>query len=137
MDHECGHDDGPHHGSWTLTIDGLTKVKRVNSVLIGVILSVAALSGRQGTQTFTGVITDDVCAKDGHGGMQMGPTDAECTRLCVMVHDASYVLADGKAVYALSDQRTPYEFSGQKVKVVGTLDAKTNTIRVDSMTAAE
>ena len=112
-------------------------MKRVNSVLIGVILSVAALSGRQGTQTFTGVITDDVCAKDGHGGMQMGPTDAECTRLCVMVHDASYVLADGKAVYALSDQRTPYEFSGEKVKVVGTLDAKTNTIRVDSMTAAE
>lgn len=118
-------------------IEGLTGRKRVNSVLIGVILSVAALSGRQGTQTFTGVITDDVCAKEGHRGMQMGPTDAECTRLCVMVHDASYVLADSKDVYALSDQRTPYEFAGQKVKVVGTLDVKTNTIHVDSMTAAE
>ena len=112
-------------------------MKKVIPVLIGVILSAAALAGRQGRQTFTGVITDDVCAKDGHSGMQMGPTDAECTRLCVMVHDASYVLADGKTTYALSDQRTPYEFAGEKVKVVGTLDVKTNTIQVDSMTAAE
>lgn len=111
-------------------------MKTVNA-LIGVLLAVAAVSGRQGTQMFTGVITDDVCAKDGHRGMQMGPTDAECTRLCVMVHDASYVLADGKTVYALSDQRTPYEFAGQKVTIAGTLDVKTNTIQVDSMAAAE
>ena len=145
MDHECGHDDGPHHGSGTLNIDEfadlrtceLAHLKRIRSALIGVMLSVTALSGRQGTQTFTGIITDDVCAQEGHGGMQMGPTDAECTRLCVMIHDASYVLADGKTVYALSDQRTPYEFAGRTVNVVGTLDGRTNTIQVDSMTAAE
>jgi hypothetical protein len=67
----------------------------------------------------------------------MGPTDAECTRLCVMVHDGAYVLYDGKDVYMLSDQQTPEKFAGEKVRVVGTLDAKTRTLHVDSMTAAK
>ena len=44
---------------------------------------------------------------------------------------------DGKNVYALSDQQTPEKFAGQKVKVVGTLDAKTRTIHVDSIRAAQ
>jgi hypothetical protein len=67
----------------------------------------------------------------------MGPTDAECARLCVTVHGARYVLSDGKDVYELSDQRTPEEFAARKVKVVGTLDAASKTIRVKSITAAE
>ena len=29
-------------------------------------------------QTFTGVITDHMCAETGHAAMRMGPTDAEC-----------------------------------------------------------
>lgn len=69
--------------------------------------------------------------------MRMGPTDAECTTACIDVHGASYVLYDGKDVYMLSDQRMPEKFAGQKVKVTGTLDAKTKTIRVDSITGAK
>jgi hypothetical protein len=69
--------------------------------------------------------------------MRMGPTDAECTRACVDVHGASYVLYDGKDVYMLNDQRMPEKFAGQKVKVTGTLDAKTKTIRVDTITGAK
>ena len=69
--------------------------------------------------------------------MRMGPTDAECTLACVDVHGASYVLYDGKTAYMLSDQRTPEKFAGQKVKVVGTLEAKTKTIQVDSISAAK
>ena len=49
---------------------------------------------------------------------------------------AAYVLVDGTNVYVLSDQKTPGDLAGQKVKVVGTLDAKTKTIRVESMVAA-
>ena len=105
-------------------------------VIVG-LLALAALSGAQRTQTFSGVITDDVCARDGHAGMQMGPTDAECTRLCVMLHGASYVLYDGKDVYTLIGQNEPDEFAGQKVRVVGTLDAKTKAIHVESITAAD
>lgn len=105
--------------------------------LILSLLLVAALSAAQAKQTFTGVVTDNMCARDGHAGMRMGPTDAECTRLCVMVHDATYVLYDGKDVYTLSDQQTPEKFAARKVRVIGTLDAKTKTIQVDSITAAK
>jgi len=87
--------------------------------------------------TFTGVITDSMCARADHSHMQMGPTDAECTIACVQVHDASYVLFDGKAAYTLSDQKTPEKFAGKKVTVKGTLNAKTNTIQVDSIAAAK
>jgi hypothetical protein len=69
--------------------------------------------------------------------MKMGSTDAECTLACIDAHGATYVLYDGKEAYTLSDQRTPEKFAGQKVTVVGTLDAKTKTIQVDSITAAK
>jgi hypothetical protein len=46
-------------------------------------------------------------------------------------------LSDGKAVYTLSDQTTPEKVAGQKVTVIGTLDAKTKKIQVDSITAAK
>jgi hypothetical protein len=104
----------------------------VKTLLIG-LLALSALSAAQGKQTFTGIISDEMCARAGHGSMRMGPTDAECTTLCVMLHGTSYVLQDGKAIYLLSDQQTPEKFAGQKVKVVGVLDAKTQTIRVESI----
>ena len=78
-----------------------------------------------------------MCAKGGHAQMRMGPTDAECTIACVGAHGATYVIDDGKNVYALSDQRMPEKLAGQKVRVVGTLDAKTKTIKVDSIRTAK
>jgi len=105
--------------------------------LPGVLLVYGALFAAASPQTFTGTITDDMCAKAGHSQMRMGPTDAECTLACVDVHGASYVLYDGKDVYMLSDQRMPEKFAGQKVKVTGTLDAKTKTIQVNSITGTK
>ena len=99
--------------------------------------AVVALAAPPGKQTFTGSITDSMCADGDHSHMKMGPTDAECTKACVSIHGASYVLYDGKEVYTLSDQRTPEKFAGKKVTVTGTLDAKTKTIQVDSITAAK
>ena len=78
-----------------------------------------------------------LCGKDGHSQMRMGPTDAECAVACISAHGASYVLYDGKDVYTLSDQKTPEKFAAQKVRVIGTLDDKTKTIQVDSITAAK
>jgi hypothetical protein len=95
------------------------------------------VSAAPAKQTFTGTIADNMCAKAGHAQMRMGPTDAECTIACIGVHGATYVLYDGKNVYTLSDQRTPEKFAAQKVRVVGTLDPKTNTIQVESMTAVK
>ena len=88
-------------------------------------------------QTFSGVITDSMCADGDHSHMRMGPTDADCTNACVSVHGASYVLYDGKQSYTLSDQKTPEKFAGKKVTVRGDLDAAKMTIQVDSIAAAK
>jgi len=105
--------------------------------LIWTLLALASVAAAQGKQTFTGTITDSICANGGHAQMRMGPTDADCTTACVSAHDAKYVLSDGKDVYTLSDQGTPEKFAGQKVSIVGILDAKTKTIQVDSISAAK
>jgi len=101
------------------------------SLLVAVTLSAAPQK-----QTFTGVVTDEMCPLGTHSHMRMGPTDAECAKACAMSHDARYVLFDGKSAYFLSDQKTPEKFAAQKVRVTGTLDAKTLTIKVESMAAA-
>jgi Protein of unknown function (DUF5818) len=104
----------------------------MRSLLIG-LLAALTLGGVQSTQTFVGVVSDEMCALD-HTAMRMGPTDAECTHACVEEHDAAYVLADDTRIYRLSDQSRAKPFAGRKVKVVGTLDAATNTIAVTSIT---
>ena len=101
------------------------------------LLAVAALAAAADKQTFTGTITDTMCADADHSQMRMGPTDAECAVACASVHDAMYVLYDGKQAYALSDQRTAEKLAAQKVRVIGTLDAKTKMIQVESITAAK
>jgi hypothetical protein len=101
------------------------------------LLTIAALAPAQNKRTFTGTITDSMCATADHSGMKMGPTDAECTVACVEAHGALYVLYDGKDVYTLSDQKTPEKFAGKRVTVAGTLDPKTKAIRVDSIAAAK
>jgi type 1 fimbria pilin len=100
------------------------------------LLALATFSAAPAERTFTGTISDDMCAIAGHARMQMGPTDAECTRACVALHGAAYVLVSGKNVYVLGGQTTADQLAGQRVKVVGMLDAKTKTIRVRSLTAS-
>jgi hypothetical protein len=112
----------------------------MKSLIVSLVL-VAAFAAAQGKRKFIGVITDSMCSSADHKGMRMGPTDAECTIACVLVHGALYVLYDGKEVYTLSDQTTPEKLAGKKVTVTGTLDAKTKTIHmnngVDSITPAK
>ena len=108
----------------------------MKSLLIGA-LAVAALAAGQGTQTFTGTITDSECATADHRLMRMGDTDPECVQACIDDHGATYLLYDGKVAYALSDQKSPAPFAGKKVTVIGTLDAKTKTIRVQSIVRAD
>jgi hypothetical protein len=69
--------------------------------------------------------------------MRMGPTDADCTTACISSHGASYALNDGESVYVLTGDRALEPFAGQRARVIGTLDAETQTIRVDSIAAAE
>jgi hypothetical protein len=102
-----------------------------------VFLGVALLAAAPAPQTFSGVVTDDNCVNGDHSHMKMGDTDAECAVACINAHGASYVLFDGKNAYTLSDQKSPEKFAGQKVRVVGTLDTKTKTIQVSSISSAK
>ena len=101
------------------------------------LFAVVALAAAADKQTFTGTVSDDMCPKADHSQMQMGPTDAACAMACVSVHGASYLLYDGRNAYMLSDQRMAEKFAAKKVRVTGTLDTKTKTIQVDSISAAK
>ena len=104
---------------------------------LAIMCSIAMMMLAQAKQTFTGVITDSMCSMGDHSRMKMGPTDPECTIACVRAHDAEFVLYDGNEIYSLSDHKTPEKFAGKKVTVRGALDAKTKTIKVDSIVAAK
>lgn len=99
------------------------------AVLLGALVSAQTKQApAKGSRTFTGRITDSVCARAEHKSMGMGDTDAECAKACVQSHGAQYVLFDGTNVYVLGDQVAGEQFAGQKVAVKGVLNAKTGTI---------
>ena len=102
--------------------------KFASLILAGASLAAAA------PQTFTGVITDTMCAKD-HKHMGIAP-DSKCVVDCVKA-GSKYALLSGDNVYVLSDQQTPGKFAAQKVTVTGDLNAKTKIIKVDSIAAAK
>lgn len=108
----------------------------IRSVILSLLTAGLWVLAASGPQTFTGVITDSMCADGDHSHMRMGATDAECTVACINAHGALYVLFDGHNSYTLSDQQTPEKFAGKKVTVTGTLNAKTRTIQVQSIGAA-
>ena len=83
-------------------------------------------------KVYTGEISDSMCGAK----HMMAGSAKDCTDKCV-AGGSKYVLADpgtGK-VYQLSDQEKPKQFSGEKVKVTGTL--KDDTIEVASIEAAK
>jgi hypothetical protein len=85
-------------------------------------------------QTFTGIVTDDMCGES-HKAMNMSP-DEKCVIECVR-GGAKYALWDGKQTYVLSDQKGAAKFPAGKGIVKGTLDAKAKTIQVSSIMAAK
>ncbi|HUS06193.1 MAG TPA: hypothetical protein VMZ52_07855 [Bryobacteraceae bacterium] len=100
--------------------------------ILAAIFTIGAAVAADGPKAFTGTITDSMCGMN-HKMMNIRP-DAKCARECVKKSkDVKYVLHDGKKAYKLSDQQTPAEFAGQKVKVTGTLFAKTGVLKVDKM----
>jgi len=100
------------------------------------VFAAAALTFAADQKTFTGVITDDMCADAKHADMKMGP-DAKCVTECIKGMNGKYVLYDGKSSYKLSDQKAPAKFAAKKVTVTGTLDESSKTITVASITAAK
>jgi len=81
------------------------------------------------SKTFTGEVTDSICAPSGSHAATIAKTpgmgnDSEtCTRKCVAM-GAKYVLYDptNHAVYSVEDQGKLAQFAGHKVRVTGTLN---------------
>ena len=103
--------------------------------VIGLMMAAALMLSAEGSKTFTGVITDDMCKKN-HTMMNITP-DAKCVTACVKGHGSKYALHDGTNLYKLSDQQTPEKFAGQKVKITGVLYPKTGILKVESIAAAK
>lgn len=124
----------------------MKKISLMFAVLALVATTAFAASPTKGSKvkTFTGYIADSQCGLS-HAKMLkmkgMGDVSPDkeksCTLKCVEM-GGKYVLADRahKTVYQLDDQEKPKEFAGQKVKLTGTLDAKTKTIHVTKIVAA-
>ena len=99
--------------------------------LFSLILVLAVMLGAaDAPRTFTGVITDTLCGAS--HAMMKAQSDASCVKLCVK-GSGQYALFDGHNVLKLSDQKAPAKFAAQKVKVSGTYDEKTKTIKVASI----
>jgi hypothetical protein len=94
----------------------------------------AALTAAAEPQTITGVITDTMCGAK--HGMVKGQSDDECIHHCVQ-GSRDYALYDGTHVWKLSDQKKPIQFAAKRVKVTGTLNEKSQTIKVVSIESAE
>jgi hypothetical protein len=104
-------------------------------------IGLLALSVSASAASFSGEIMDSQCAAMGNHKKMIAeknmPGEKECAIACVRMMGGKFVLYDSakKAVYTLDDQTKPEQFAGQKVKVTGTLDKATNTIRVASIKA--
>ena len=101
-------------------------MKRVILLAAAIASTIAAAD----QQTFTGVVTDTMCGKS--HGMMAGQPDDKCIAMCVK-GASQYALYDGKSVLRLSDQKAPAKYAAQRVKVTGTLNEKTQTIKVNSI----
>lgn len=102
--------------------------------LLGLIALGGSLLFGEAPQSFTGVITDTMCGPKHTMGIS---PDEKCVRECVRMDPKKwkYGLLVGKDVYVLGDQETPAKFAGQKVKVTGTLFAKTKILKVAKIEA--
>jgi hypothetical protein len=92
--------------------------------------------------TFRGEISDSQCALNVHSLTKShdemlkaksgaaGHTPATCSIYCIERLGGKFVLVSGKNVYHLDNQDLPRRFVGEKVKLHGVLDSKTDTIHV-------
>lgn len=123
-------------------------MKRSLVDFMSLMLCFATLSyAGEGVRTFRGEISDSQCALNVHSlthshqemlkSKSMGGTSAECARFCAKQMGGEFVLAAGKEVYRLDNQAEAEKLAGQRVKISGTLDAKTKTIHMLTTTPAK
>lgn len=113
--------------------------------MLALVLAVGAgcLAGADKEQVFKGEVGDSQCALNVHSlsrsheemlkRKSIGTTAADCARYCVKNLGGVFVLQVKDKVYKLDNQDLANQNAGLKVKVIGVLNAATNTIAVQSM----
>jgi hypothetical protein len=77
-------------------------------------------------ESFTGVVSDAMCAKD--PAKASSPDHADCAKKCIEGGSPAVLIVKGK-VYAVSNPDTLKDHAGQKVTVDASLDNGTLTIK--------
>jgi hypothetical protein len=105
-------------------------------------LSFTAYAGEDEPKVFRGEISDSQCALNVHSLTQShqemlksksgdaGKTAASCSQFCIVHMGGKFVLASKEHVYHLDNQGMPRRFVGEKVKIHGVLDPKSESIHV-------
>jgi len=121
------------------------KGNTVLGVLVCFALSLSVSTKAQQPATFHGEISDSQCAFNIHSLTRsheemlksksglMGSTRSSCSLYCIQHMGGKFVLAAKNHVYHLDNQELPRGFVGEKVKLEGMLDPKTDTIQVVSI----
>jgi hypothetical protein len=126
---------------------GQMKMKKARVVLsasaLVCLMAMYPLARGGDEKTFKGEIADTQCALNVHSLSQshkemieMKPevkTNADCARYCVKERGGRFVLQTPDKVYKLDAQVLAEQWAGLKVKVIGTLDPKTETITVKTI----
>ena len=114
----------------------LTKLALLSLALAGCVFS------QETIRTFSGEVADSQCSMNVHSLTRShqemlksksgaaGQTPVSCSQYCIEHLGGKFVLASKKHVYHLDNQELPRGFVGEKVKVHGILDPKTEIIHV-------
>lgn len=117
----------------------------VLGVLVCFALSLSVYTEAEQPATFHGEISDSQCAFNVHSLTKshkemlksksgvMGSTRSSCSLYCIQHMGGKFVLASKDNVYHLDNQELPRGFVGEKVKLRGILDSKTDIIQVVSI----
>jgi hypothetical protein len=120
-------------------------MKRIRVLAMACMLAAAfsVATSAQDVKTYYGEVSDSQCALNVHSltrshqemlkSKSMGGTPRDCTLYCVNFHGGDFVLSSKKEVYRLDDQKAARPFAGQKVKIVGRMDADKKTIHVEKI----
>jgi hypothetical protein len=113
------------------------------AIVISCLAVISPLIRADGEKIYIGEIADSQCALNVHSldrshkvMIKMGnagKTSADCSRYCVQQRGGKFVLQTKTDVYKLDNQAVAEKSAGLKVKVIGTLDPKTNVIALRSI----
>lgn len=114
-------------------------MKKLGFIVVMLMIAAPVSFGKKADKTYTGEIMDSQCAAlGGHMiMMQKDESAKDCTLRCVKI-GGKFTLFDAatKTAYQLDDQKKAEQFAGAKVKVTGTLNSATKTIKVTDIKAA-